>query len=282
MKRALALCALVAAFIAFVLGATRWNRGHQLPGTVPVLSLHLDTGRAIDLVPGTPVRFHVVLTAFREGAPIAIGRPSRPWTSMVRLVEDGGGHPFPWGELQTEGPLQTIYGVGHGDVKVLGDTAATATVDNHHIHHLTLSTSPESMRRAAPGTHRVRAVIAADWWPPWAPRAQLESPPVEIVVHAAEPTAAHGQLETARLVASAGFFLDARRYEDARRTADELGARDPKNAAAWLFRGDALMGLGRPAEALHAYRAALALAPRSYEAPTGVYERMQAALRKLH
>jgi tetratricopeptide (TPR) repeat protein len=52
--------------------------------------------------------------------------------------------------------------------------------------------------------------------------------------------------------------IDIRRFRDALR-------RDPRNTAAHILLGDAHLKLGKPAVATAEYRAALALAPRSYE-----------------
>jgi tetratricopeptide (TPR) repeat protein len=71
-------------------------------------------------------------------------------------------------------------------------------------------------------------------------------------------------IEDARLLVARG------RLEEARPLVDELIARDPTLAPAWLLKGGMLLEERREQEALAAFEAAAAAAPRSAEALNGL------------
>ncbi len=243
-----------------------WRRLHRRPVASPLtLTLQIESRRRVEVLPGTPIIFDVYLAA-PKGAPAAeLGRAGRPWRSQLRLIDDRSHKPLSWATVV----LDSRPG---GSPKV----ADMAVVDFDHIQHIVLATSPETMRAVAPGTYGVRAALEAS-----SQRGGVESPSVTVVVREAGATLDRDRLERDRVVSSAEFYLETKRFEEARRLVEDLVSREPRNPGAWMRLGDALDGLGKPREALNVYRRALAVSPRTYEEPTLLYERMGAMRRKL-
>jgi len=243
------------------------------PARAGMLALRVDSGRRVELLPGTALVFDVYLAGSKGAAPVTVGRPGAPWHSLVRLVDDSTRRPLAWAVAPLGSPGSVAFSSPAGGLEVSGEAGDVATLDHDHVHHLVLAASPEAMSAAAPGTYGVRAILQGD--------SRLESAPVEVVVGTAGDSAVRDRLERERVASSAEFYLEARRFEEARRSSEDLTAREPKNPGAWMLLGDALDGLGKPRDALAAYRRALAVSPRTYEEPTLLYRRISAMWRKL-
>ena len=236
-----------------------------------MLTLPVQSDRRVEILPGTPLVFVRALSGAKGMAPSRVGSADRPWHSLVRLIGQQPGQPLPFAVSPLGSPRSVAISAGEGELKVTEASADEAVLDADHVHRVGLAASPEAMSGVAPGTYGVRALLLGE--------SPLESAPVTIVVREKAP--GRDGLERERIARSAEFYLQAKRFEDARRLAQELSSRQPKNPGAWMLAGDALAGLGRPREALAAYRRALAVSPRTYEEPTLLYERMASVLQKI-
>lgn len=278
--------ALAAALVAIGLAArVRWRRPsparpapsaesvRQRPALQASLSLSVLDCRRVEVLPGTPLLFEASLSSGRGAAASTLGSSTRPWHSLIRLAGEGG-KPLPWTAVPLGQPRSVAFGTGEGGRPTLAQSSAdVAVLDHKHTHRLFLAAAPEAMSGVAPGTYRVRAVVEGE--------TRLESAPVTVVVREPGSTSDRDRLEEDRLAWSAQFYVWAKRYEEARRSCEDLTRRKPKDPGAWMLLGDALDGLDKPREALVAYQRALAVSPRSYEEPAALYERMVKTSEKL-
>jgi len=271
------------AVLAFVVVAAwlAWRALVQPAGAPRAeLALRVGSGARLDIIPGTPIQFDVYLTTGKGTPSMSVGRLGRPWFSLVRLVDAGSRRPLPWATVLLETPKTTSVTIAdHGGPHFSETTTDVAVVDHDHVHHMSVGTSPETMSAASPGSYEVQAILESDVWSPWGWHGRLESAPVTVTVR--KPEGSEARLENRRLAASARFYLQSRRADDATRLAEQLVDRQPKNGGAWMLLGDALDAGGKPGDALGAYRRALAVAPRRYEPPTPLYERIDAVMRRL-
>ena len=229
----------------------------------------------VEILPGTPITFEVDLTALEGAPPVDLGGAGQPWHARVHLVEGASRRPLGWATVVLNA-RSAVFSKGADSPERSDKSSDVATIDRDHVQRVVLAASPETMTAVAPGSYEVRAILAEE------SRQILESTPVSVVVRGASEAPHREELERQKVADSAEFYLEAGRFADARRLAEELTAREPRNAGAWMLLGDALNGLEKPGEALVVYRQALHVVPRTYEEPTSLYRRISATLQKLH
>ncbi len=241
-----------------------------------LLALEVDQTTEIEVLTGTPLLFSVSLTGAGTGSPGRLGAAEKPWHAYVALELAESGEPAPWRMLRLAPRSLNFEGDAAARGAAPDERAAQAVVAPGRVHLLTLAIPPEEAVRMPPGRHALRAVVLR---PDLAGEAaRVVSEPVAVVVRerGADP-AAQASLERRRALAEADFYVRAERFEEAKRVAAQLIARDRADAAAHMLLGDAAAGLHRDEEARDAYLAALQLVAGKGEldeAPQALFERL--------
>ena len=230
--------------------------------SLPALALQVDGAERAEALTGAPFVLTVSLSA-AEDAPVA---RIEDWVARVRLEDPESGERLAWNATPLGAPR--AWSFPEGAEPTFEADAHTAVLEAGRIHEVELAVPPEAAARIEPGTHAVRAALEAE-------TGLVFSEPVVVVVRSeAEATP---ELERARRLATLRFALGAGPADEAERLARELVAAEPAALDAHALLGEALARLGRDAEALEAYRDALALAApsgRNGEAPELLLERI--------
>jgi len=273
----------VAVVVVAAATALTWVALHR-PGTGPPerprvrFELAVDGGEdRVDIVSGTPLVFEISVTTREQTAAMTIGRAGMPWTSLVRLSEIGpaAGRSPSWKTVPIGKPQSMRLDVAaDGRPDLVPEWSDEIVIDRRHFHRMRLAIAPETTATLAPGMYEVRAALESGG-------VTLVSAPVAVTVIAPTDDASRDQLSRNRLAATASYYLQTQRVDDARRAAEELCRVTPQSALAWMMLGDAFAAGERPRDALGAYRRALDLRPRTYEEPTELYDRMAAVAFKL-
>ena len=264
MRRMLGRMALAAvAVLVLALAWTAWRVRAAVRAPSPVLSLDVNRERDARLLPGTPLVFTVTLSGAPGGPAIRIGGAGNPWWSRVRLEPDGGGSGLPWKPSPLSSPVGIRFGRdARGHPTVEQDAGEQALLDADHVHTIDLAVGPEETARVAAGRFTIVASLRQPLWPPWRWRPKVVSNPVVVTIRrAAGATVPAAQLESRRLAELADYYLRAKKYEDARKTALRMLQADPRSVDGYTVLGDALGGLNQNADALEAYEGALVVMP---------------------
>jgi hypothetical protein len=242
-----------------------------------IISVVVNFDMRADVASGTPLFFEISLIGRRDRQAIRVGTANRPWHSLVHLVRAGSDEPLSWPVVRIGQPVTTYTQRAEGKPKPRVERSGEVSLEPDRTSRLLLAVAPEFMAQVAQGRYDLEAVLERELWPPWRRHGGVRSMPVTIVISADRTE----RRERERLALSAQYYLAVKRAEDALRAASDLVRRDPKNVAAAMLLGDALDALGRPAEALAAYRSALANSRRTYEPPVLVDDRIASVSRRL-
>ena len=269
---AVAVVVLASAWIA-------WRVRTAIRAPSPVLSLDVNRERDVRLLPGTPLVFTVSLSGAPRGPVTRVGAEDRPWQSGLRLELAGSGEPLPWKPLPLSSPISIRFARdARGHPTVEQDAGEEALLDADHVHTIDLAVGPEETARVAAGRYTIVARLGSSLWPPWRWRPRVVSNPVVVTIRrAAGATVPAAELESRRLAELADYYLRAKRYEDARKTALRMLKADPWSVDGYTVLGDALGGLNRNADALEAYEYALLVMPSpgpEAEPPSYLIERL--------
>ncbi|OGP86950.1 MAG: hypothetical protein A2Y95_04080 [Deltaproteobacteria bacterium RBG_13_65_10] len=275
--RRMALIILTFAILAVGwLGWRLWVAVHAPP---PILSLEVNGGEDMRLLPGTPLIFTVTLSGSPGARAARLGTGERPWHTRLRLELAEAERPIPW-KPSILGPAVSI-GFGHdarGRPTIEEESRAEAVLDADHVHTIDLAVGPEETARVAAGRYTIVASLTQPLWPLWRWRPRVVSSPVVVTLgRAAGAAVSPGELDRRRLSDLADYYLRAKRYEDARKTALEILRADPRSGNGYITLGDALGGLGQNADALESYENALFIEPPpgpEAEPPTYLIERL--------
>jgi len=273
----MALAAVVVIVLASAWIAWRVRTAFRAPS--PVLSLDVNRERDARLLPGTPLVFTVSLSGAPRGPVTRVGGEDRPWQSGLRLELSGSGEPLPWKPLPLSSPISIRFGRdARGRPVVEQESGDEALLDADHVHTIDLAVGPEETARVAAGRYTIVARLGSSLWPPWRWRPAVVSNPVVVTIRrAAGATVPAAELESRRLAELADYYLRAKRYEDARKTALRMLQADPRSVDGYTVLGDALSGLGQNAEAVEAYEYALLVMPPpapEAEPPSYLIERL--------
>jgi hypothetical protein len=237
-----------------------WIAAHAPP---PVLSLDVNRERDVRLLPGIPLVFTVTVSGAPGGPVTRIGGAGDPWWDHVRMVTEGGRRGIPWKPSPLSSPVSIRFGRdAHGHPTVEQGSDEEALLDADHVHTIDLAVGPEETARVAAGRYTIVASLHQPLWPPWRWRPTVISNAVVVTIRrAAGATIPAAELESLRLAELADYYLRAKKYEDARKTALRMLEADPRSADGYMNLGDALGGLGKNADALEAYEDALLVGP---------------------
>jgi hypothetical protein len=275
------VAAVSATLLVATVAATGWMAWRRPSAQAPPLGVTLlvNHGSHVEVTPGTPLVFEVSITSSASSASVSIGSRWRSWHRLIRL-EASGRAGMPWA-LSSGGPPRSLSVVpttdGRPDIRTETNVPPIAHFERgQQVYTITEVASPEAAAGVPPGAYRVRAVVETPAWMLWGWRGRALSQPVTIVVR--DPSRAGDKresLEKQRLARVAGFYIAAARFTEAEGTARQLLAVEPEQSRSHILLGDALAGLKRRQEALAAYRRAMALLPRSYDAPTVLMDRIR-------
>lgn len=272
MRRIVIIVAIV--FIAVVLVGAAWLGSRmwaQRQHPSPSLNVLVNKQREVTVVQGSPLVFTISMTGSKHKPEVRIGSPGHPWYSNMSLTSAKNKQPLPWKVVLLSPPQSTSY---HRDAsgRVTFDTLGgdEALVSPAQLYSMDIAISPEETSRIPEGRYTVAAVLSPSFWPPWRWTGRVISRPVAItVVKRSENAALNDSLDRKRLVSSIEFYLQTQQFDKAYALALQFQNREPNTIYSFLLLGDALNGLRRDQEALHAYDQALHLAfvKDSYEAP---------------
>lgn len=260
---AIAVATLVIALVAW------WPR-RAVPGASPIVTVLVNGETSIDVAPGTPLIFEVTLRGPRRDR-VVVGSSWRPWQTLIRL-EDNQGRSLPW-RLAAHGQPKAISVSLAGQYPTLS-TNVTAVADlqwQSSEYTMSLAVAPDETQQLS-GTTGVRALVETPWWTGSSWRGKVTSP--SVTVRVPSDAGSRPDLNLARLLGSADYFLLRHEYERAYAASEQLTRSAPDLVIGKIFHGDALAGLQRRDEALAAYRSALALRGVSYEEPTLLLDRI--------
>jgi len=244
------------------------------------VTLRANLERRLTISAGTPVLLEVSLTSAPGAAGFDLGNRFRAWHDYVRLEQ-----------LQSAGgtPLTATFIAGSSSALEMGTTGARLVSTTGRVAHLEggrqvhtamFAIAPSSTDRAMRGDYQFRAVVETPSWQFWGWRGRVVSAPVTITVRArADGQAGAPGLEAQRLRQAAKYYLSVDEPAEARKSADALVTLQPNQAAPLILLGDVLVAQDRRAEALDAYRRAMALLPPSYEPPVLLQRRIEGLLK---
>lgn len=270
---------IVLALLLLAAGWVAWRARSVAHAPPPVLSLEVNRGRDVRLLPGTPLIFSVSLGSAPGGPAGRVGGAGDPWSSHLRLALAGSGRAIPWVPTPLSSPISVRFGRdARGHPTVEQDSDEVALLDADHVHTIDLAVGPKDTARVAAGRYTIVASLHQPLWPPWRWRPTVVSNPVVVTIRrAAGATVPAAELESRRLAELADYYLRAKRYEDARKTALLILKADPRSVDGYIDLGDALSGLNRNADALEAYEDALLVRPPpgpQAEPPSYLIEKM--------
>jgi hypothetical protein len=240
-----------------------WRVWVAVHAPLPLLSLDIDGERELLLLPGTPLVFTVTLSGSPGASALRLGTRERPWNSRLLLELAGTQRPIPWRPSILGSAVSIAFGRdARGRPTISEDSRPVAVLDSDHVHTIDLAVGPEETARVASGRYRIVASLTQPLWPLWRWRPRVISNPVAFTIaRAAGAGVSPAELDRRRLFDRADYYLRARRYEDARKTALEILRADPRSTDGYIALGDSLGGLGRNADALEAYEDALLVQP---------------------
>jgi Bacterial transcriptional activator domain len=275
MKRALRIIALMAVAGGAVISLSVFvaRRQGSAPAAKPGVTLLVNRQPRVHIAPGTPLLFELSVSSSPTLTVSSVGSRLRPWHDLL-VLEVVGATATPWPVVRIGTPRSVhVAREANGRHRVTPEVSPVARLDGgQYVHTVTFASGPEQTATMAPGTYRFRGVLQTPSWLVWGGwTGRVVSGIATVIVDAGRQP----ELEANRFASTAAFYLNAARFEDARRAATELINVNPKDARAHTLLGDALAALGRRREALAAYQHALAVLPQSYETPTLLMERIR-------
>jgi hypothetical protein len=260
--------AVVALVCAAAGGLLAWFvLGRQTPRRGPNLDLQVNLRNNLEVSPGTPLTFDVVLSAGRAVPRTSVGGRWRSWSDLVRL-ELSDGTTIPW-TLERVAVRTADVIKADGQVLVEEAEARIALIEgSRYLHVMTLSVGPDATTNVGGRTFHVRAVLETPWWMFTGWRGRAASRAVTITVRPVDTSDSLGRTrEEERISRSASYYLRKNQFAEARTFAQQLVDRRPDVADNHVILADALAALDQPVASLAAYQNALRLLSPSYEEP---------------
>ena len=266
LRRVFAAVLLIALAVGGWVGWRLWRVGAS---EAPVLRLRANHASEVTVLRGNPLIFTVYLSQAAPDARLRIGTRGRPWHSRVTLEAADTGRPVAWNLVPLGAESLAFAKDASGQVTMETSESDETIVDTDHLYEARFGLAPEETTRLKPGRYRLRASLDAPWWPLWNWHGHTVSAPISVtVLDGATP-----DLASRRVIDSIRFFLQTRRFEEARDRSLEILRNNRRSIDGYIFLGDALNGLRHDEEALKAYGDALAfIADRESAQPAGARE----------